>query len=177
MSTAIGSKRSDTENTMLQSDDVGGAPQLDFGVWRGLLHSNCGDWVGPPSPSRRAMCGVFSPSGAWPAANWSIRIGLMTLHISFNVVRCSAWANLSMRMRWLAPFATMRISHGSSTSRSTIRRVLAQDGTAVVTLCALVPEKVRPRHATSHFGRPRHHLRGRKPFSGTTAARWASFRP
>jgi DNA-binding response OmpR family regulator len=86
---------------------------------------------------------------------------LITLHISFNVVvRCSAWANLSIRMRWLAPFATMRISHGSSISRSTIRRVLAQDGTAVVTLCALVPEKVRPRHATSHFGRPRHHLRG-----------------
>jgi AraC-like DNA-binding protein len=35
---------------MLQSDDVGGAPQLDFGVWRGLLRSNCGDWVGPPQP-------------------------------------------------------------------------------------------------------------------------------
>jgi hypothetical protein len=35
---------------MLQSDDVGGAPQLDFGVWRGLLRSNCGDWVGRPQP-------------------------------------------------------------------------------------------------------------------------------
>jgi hypothetical protein len=93
----------------------------------------------------------FSPDAARPAVNPSIRIGVIMLHIFSIIVRCPARANLSMRLR-------------------------ALDGTAVTTLCALVPEKVRPRHATSHFGRPRHHLRGRKPVSGAAAGRWASFR-
>jgi hypothetical protein len=33
---------------MLQGDDVGGAPQLDFGVWRALLRSDCGGSIGLP---------------------------------------------------------------------------------------------------------------------------------
>ena len=42
---------------MLQGDDVGGAPQLDFGVGRALLRSNCGGSIGLPQPvsSRRVQ--------------------------------------------------------------------------------------------------------------------------
>jgi AraC-like DNA-binding protein len=49
---------------MLQSDDVGGAPQLDFEVWRALLRSNCGDLVGLPQPlSSRYVRRLFAERG------------------------------------------------------------------------------------------------------------------
>jgi hypothetical protein len=43
-------KRSETETMMLQSDDVGGPPQLNFEAWRDLLRSNCGGEVEVTAP-------------------------------------------------------------------------------------------------------------------------------
>jgi AraC-like DNA-binding protein len=49
---------------MLQSDDVGGAPQLDFEVWRALLRSNCGDSARLPQPlSSRYVRRLFAERG------------------------------------------------------------------------------------------------------------------
>ena len=59
----------------------------------------------------------------------------------------------------LAASANMRISRGDSASGLAIRRAL----TRLRALCALVPQKVRSRHATSNFGRPRYNRHGRGP--------------
>jgi hypothetical protein len=41
---------------MLQSDDVGGAPLLDFESWRALLRSNCGRDVEVTAPTTSPEC-------------------------------------------------------------------------------------------------------------------------
>jgi hypothetical protein len=53
----------------------------------------------------------------------------------------------------------MRISRGDSASGLAIRQALTREKA----LCALVPQKVRSRHATSSFGRPRYNPHGRGP--------------
>src|SRR5260221_7671782 len=53
----------------------------------------------------------------------------------------------------------MCISRGDSASGLAIRRALTRERA----LCALVPQKVRSRHATSNFGRPRYNRHGRGP--------------
>ena len=83
------------------------------------------------------------------------QVALVMLHFFSTVVRYSTPAHLSVRSPTLAAFATMHISRGGSTGGLAVRRVRTPDGILVTPLCALVQEKVRSRHATSNFGRPR----------------------
>jgi AraC-like DNA-binding protein len=66
------------EAMMLQSDDIGGAPPMDFDAWRALLRSNCGRDVEVTTPNSFAgwirpfnACGLEATSVKirWGAAN------------------------------------------------------------------------------------------------------------
>ena len=57
---------------MLQSDDVGGAPLLDFESWRALLRSNCGRDVEVTAPN--AFAGWMRPFNACGLEATSIKI-------------------------------------------------------------------------------------------------------
>src|SRR5258708_10779554 len=57
---------------MLQSDDVGGAPLLDFESWRALLRSNCGRDVEVTAPN--AFAGWMRPFNACGLEATSVKI-------------------------------------------------------------------------------------------------------
>ena len=57
---------------MLQSDDLGGAPQLDFEAWRALLRSNCGRDVEVTTPN--AFAGWMRPFNACGLEATSLKI-------------------------------------------------------------------------------------------------------
>ena len=57
---------------MLRSDDVGGAPQLDFDSWRELLRSSCGRDVEVATPN--AFAGWIRPFNACGLEATSVKI-------------------------------------------------------------------------------------------------------
>jgi AraC family transcriptional regulator, positive regulator of tynA and feaB len=57
---------------MLQSDDVGGAPPLDFESWRALLRSNCGRDIEVTAPD--AFAGWLRPFNAYGLEAASVKI-------------------------------------------------------------------------------------------------------
>jgi len=57
---------------MLQSDDLGGAPPMDFKSWRALLRSNCGRDVEVTAPN--AFAGWMRPFNACGLEATSVKI-------------------------------------------------------------------------------------------------------
>jgi AraC family transcriptional activator of tynA and feaB len=57
---------------MLQSDDINGAPAMDFDAWRALLRSNCGRDVEVTTPN--SFGGWIRPINAWGLESTSVKI-------------------------------------------------------------------------------------------------------